>query len=66
MNNYGWDARILNTAPKNETVADVLIEMRNNPFLNRGRWAALVVRLGAATKRAHNERLEKSDTKTKM
>lgn len=51
MDNYDFDARIINTAPKDETVTDVLTKMRNDPFLNRGRYAAFVVRLGAATKR---------------
>lgn len=47
----GWDARILETAPKDETPDDVLRKIREQPFLNRGRWAALVVRLGAACRR---------------
>lgn len=48
---HGWDARILETAPKDETPDEVLREIREQPFLNRGRWSALVVRLGSACRR---------------
>ena len=46
-----WERRIIANAPKDETVGDVLKIIRNERFLNRGRWAALVVRLGAANRR---------------
>lgn len=46
-----WEQRIIANAPKDETVNDVLNIIRNEKFLNRGRWAALVVRLGMANER---------------
>lgn len=47
-----WEERIVANAHKHETVSDVLSLMDSEPFMNRGRWAAYVVRLGAANKRA--------------
>lgn len=47
-----WTKRVLDNAPKHETVSDVLTLMANEQFMNRGRWAAYVVRLGAASQRA--------------
>lgn len=46
-----WERRILSNAPKEETVDDVLRLMSNERYMNRGRWAAYVVRLGAANSR---------------
>lgn len=47
-----WERRIIENAPKNETPDDVISLMTNERYLNRGRWAALVVRLGKANRRA--------------
>ena len=38
----------MDNAPSDDTVDDVLRLMRNERYMNRGRWAAYVVRLGAA------------------
>ncbi len=46
-----WTERIINNAPKNETVEDVLNLIETEKYLNRGRWAAYVVRLGLACQR---------------
>lgn len=45
-----WEQRIIESAPKGETANDVLSIIEGEKFLNRGRWAALVVRLGLANK----------------
>jgi hypothetical protein len=47
-----WTRRIIENAPKDETPDDVMRKMRSEPYLNRGRWAAYVVRLGEANRRA--------------
>lgn len=49
-----WEQRIIANAPKDETTNDVLGIIMNEKFLNRGRWAALVVRLGMANKRENH------------
>lgn len=49
-----WERRVIANAPKDETTNDVLDIIRNEKFLNRGRWAALVVRLGMANKRRNH------------
>lgn len=49
-----WERRIVANAPNNETVDDVLKLMRDERYLNRGRWAALVVRLGLANERSES------------
>lgn len=43
-----WARRIIANAPRDETPEQVLALMRSCQYLNRGRWAAYVVRLGAA------------------
>lgn len=43
-----WARRIIANAPKDETPEQVLSLMRSCQYLNRGRWAAYVLRLGAA------------------
>lgn len=45
------DRRVLANAPNDETTDDVLRLINETRYMNRGRWAAYVVRLGAATKR---------------
>lgn len=47
-----WERRVVANAPSNETADDVLKLMRGERYLNRGRWAALVVRLGLANERS--------------
>lgn len=47
-----WERRVLDNAPKDETPDDVLSKIREERYINRGRWAAYVVRLGAACRRA--------------
>jgi hypothetical protein len=49
-----WERRVAANAPNNETVDDVLKLMRDERYLNRGRWAALVVRLGLANERSES------------
>ncbi len=46
-----WERRTVANAPKEETPEDVMGLMERETFLNRGRWAAYVVRLGAAQRR---------------
>lgn len=46
-----WATRVIANAPKDETPEQVLASMGSCPYLNRGRWAAYVVRLGAAQRR---------------
>ena len=46
-----WERRVIANAPNDETVVDVLKIIKNERFLNRGRWAALVVRFGVANRR---------------
>ena len=47
-----WARRVIANAPKDETPEQVLALMRSCQYLNRGRWASYVVRLGAAQGRA--------------
>lgn len=46
-----WQKRVIDNAPKDETVDDVLKKMRSEKYMNRGRFAAYAVRLGEACKR---------------
>lgn len=46
-----WTRRVIANAPKGETEEDVLRLMKNERYLNRGRWAAYVVRLGNARRK---------------
>lgn len=50
-----WTRRVLSNAPSDETPEDVLRLIQREPYLNRGRWAAYVVRLGAAEQRRRGD-----------
>lgn len=57
MSDYveSWAERVIANAPPNETPEQVMELMRSNTYLNRGRWAAYVVRLGAAQRRRESD-----------
>ena len=50
-----WTMRIIENAPKDERPEDVLRKLHAEPYLNRGRWAAYVVRLGEANRRERGD-----------
>ena len=61
-----WAKRIVANAPKDETPEDVLALINRERYLNRGRWAAYVIRLGAANERLRKKREAKDTVVTKL
>lgn len=61
-----WARRVIANAPKDETPEQVLALMGSCTYLNRGRWASYVVRLGAAQRKGNPDEEVQEDVEARV